>query len=96
MSLITKHLKSFQKDEKTGFSPVNLQAIRKAETSSEGKEPFRIDEFQILVSLGYATNVDMKSSDEAITLVNAEEFTKAYRFQRICMIIQAINEQKRK
>jgi len=96
MSLIAKHLKNFTKDDKSGFTSVNLNAIRKAETSTEGKEPFRIDEFQILVNLGYATNADLKSADEAITLVNAEEFMKAFRFQRVCMIIRAINEQKRK
>jgi CRP-like cAMP-binding protein len=96
MSLVNKHLKTFTKDEKSGFTRVNLNAIRKAETPADGKEPFRIDEFQILINLGYATNVDLKSADEAITLVNADEFSKAFKFQRFCMIIQAINEQKRK
>jgi CRP-like cAMP-binding protein len=96
MSLIAKHLKNFKKDEKSGFTPVNLHAIRKAEVSSDGKEPFRIDEFQCLVTLGYATNADLKSSDEAITLVNAEEFMKAFKLQRFAMIVQAVNEQKRK
>ncbi len=96
MNLVVKHLKSFPKDDQTGFTSVNLNMIRKAEMSAEGKEPFRIDEFQTLISLGYATNVDLKSAEEAITLVNAEEFTKAYRFQRVSMIVQAINEQKRK
>jgi CRP-like cAMP-binding protein len=96
MSLVAKHLSSFPKDEKSGFTSVNLNAVRKAEASSSGKESFNLHEFQALIKLGYATNIDFKSGEEAITLVNAEEFTKAYRFQRFCMIVQAINEQRRK
>ncbi|MFL5815607.1 MAG: Crp/Fnr family transcriptional regulator [Bdellovibrionia bacterium] len=96
MSLVAKHLKSFPVDEKSGLTSVNLNAIRKADAGSNGKEAFALHEFQGLIKLGYATNIDFKSADEAVTLINAEEFTKSYRFQRFCMIVQAINEQKRK
>lgn len=96
MSVVAKHLNSFSKDEKSGFTAVNLNLIRKAEAAASGKETFHLHEFQALIKLGYATNIDFKSAEEAITLVNADEFTKSYRFQHVCMIVQAINEQKRK
>jgi CRP-like cAMP-binding protein len=96
LSLVAKHIKNFPKDEKSGLTSVNLNTIRKTEAASLGKEAFALYEFQPLINLGYATNIDFKSGDEAITLINAEEFTKIYRFQRFVMIVQAINEQKRK
>lgn len=96
MSVVAKQLSRFAKDEKSGYTMVNLNLVRKAETAATGKEPFHLHEFQALINLGYATNIDFKSAEEAITLVNADEFSKFYRFQHVGMIVQAINEQKRK
>lgn len=96
MSLISKHLVKYQKDETTGLSTVNLAEIRSVESALTGKEPFRMEEFQQLVKLGYASNLTIKSNSEVFTSVNPDTFTQAYRLQRVVLAIHVVNEQKRK
>jgi len=96
LSLIAKHLPKYPKDQETGLSTVNLAEIRKAESQTSGKEPFRMDEFPELVKLGYATNVTIKSNDAMFTTIKPETFLQTYRFQRVVMAISVVNEQKRK
>jgi hypothetical protein len=96
MSLIAKHLHRYPKNEALGASTVNLAEIRKMETPAGGKEPFRIDEFQEIIKLGYATELDAKSGTEAFTQIKPEAFVLAYRYQRVVLALNAVNEQKRK
>ncbi len=95
MGLIAKHIADYKIDERTKLSMVNIADVRNREVTAAGKEPFRMEEFPELVKLGYATNINIKSTDEAYTLINMAEFVKAYRLQRIVMAINAVNEQKR-
>lgn len=96
MSLISKHIHKFPKDEKTGMTIINLAEIKKSETPANGKEPFRNDEFPDLIKLGYISNISIKSNDAVFTNVKADTFLHAYRLQRTIMGINAANEQKRK
>lgn len=96
MSLIAKHVGAYKKDETTGVTKVNLAEIRRAETPAGGKEPFRMEEFPELVKLGYCTDLDAKSASEAYTQVKTDSFLQAYRYQRVVLAINAVNEQKRK
>jgi hypothetical protein len=96
MSLMAKHMAKFAKDQQTGMTIVNLGEIRKAEMTISGKEPFRMDEFVEVVKLGYASQPTIKSSDAVFTSIKQEEFMRAYRFQRVVMALNVVNEQKRK
>jgi CRP/FNR family cyclic AMP-dependent transcriptional regulator len=96
MGYMAKHMARGRKDEVAGVTHLNLAEIRKLETTEGGKEPFRMEEFPELVKLGYASNVNLKSSDEVFTTVKAESFIKAFRLQRVVMAIAAENEKKRK
>jgi CRP/FNR family cyclic AMP-dependent transcriptional regulator len=96
MSLMAKHMSRYPKNEATGSSTVNLAEIRKLETPAGGKEPFRLEEFQEMVRIGYSTNIDAKSATEALVQVKPEAFLQAYRYQRVVIAINAVNEQKRK
>jgi CRP/FNR family cyclic AMP-dependent transcriptional regulator len=96
MSLIAKHLSKYKPDEKSGYSSVNVAEIKKVETAAMGRDAFRMDELQELIKLNYTSNINIKSGDEAFTLVKPSDFSRAYRFQRIAIAIQAVNEQKRK
>jgi hypothetical protein len=95
MSLISKHLAKYKPDQETGNAAVNVAEIRKLETR-EGKELFRMDDFSELAQLGYAGNINIKSGDEAISIIKADTFLQTYRFQRVVMGIRAANEQKSK
>ena len=96
MSLIAKNMGRYPKNDVTGSSTVNLAEIRKLETPAGGKEPFRMEEFPELVKLGYSTNIDAKSATEALIQVKPEAFLQAYRYQRVVIALNAVNEQKRK
>lgn len=95
MGLIAKHLAKYPKDEKTGLSKVNIAEICKAEAVN-GKDPFRLDEVPELAKLGYMTAIDIKDSTHVFTNVRPELFLQHYRFQRVVIAINSVNEQKRK
>ncbi len=95
MGLIAKHIGDYKIDERTKLTMVNIADVKNREVNALGKEPFRMEEFPELVKLGYATNINIKSADEAYSLINAAEFTKAFKLQRIVMAINAVNQQKR-
>lgn len=95
MSCIAKHLRLATKDERSGTHLLNLAEVKRLETGPDGREPFRYDEFPELVKHGYLSNVAMKSGDEAITQIKLQEFIQAFRFQRVVMAVNSVNEQKR-
>ena len=95
MSLIAKHMVKYKKDEVTNLTTVNLAEIRSVEAALTGKEPFRMEEFQQLVKLGYCANLTIKSATETFTTVDAEKFLQAHKFQRVVLAINVVNEQKR-
>lgn len=96
MSLIAKHLPKLcsNMDEITS---VNLAQIKSLETPVDGplagKEPFRYDDFNELVTLGYGTQLQLKSSEEVFSRIHPTSFLRAHQFQKICMQIKAVNEQ---
>lgn len=96
MSLVAKHLAKFPKDPTTGLSIVNLAEVRKNETTPGGRDPFKMEDFNELVKLGYCTNPNVKSNTEVFANIKADVFMHYYRLQRIGMSISAVNEQKRK
>lgn len=96
MSLMAKHLERYPKDPETGISKVNIAEIRKLETPEGGKEPFRLDDFPELVKLGYCTSVHVKDGENIFSSVKPESFLQQYRFQRVALALNAVNEQKRK
>ena len=95
MSLISKHIAKFPKDVETGTAAVNVAQVRKIELR-DGKELFRMEDFQELAQLGYASNINIKNNDEAISILKPEAFVQAYRLQKVVMGIRAANEQKSK
>ncbi len=96
MGLIAKHLDKFPRDETTGMANVNVAEVKKLETSAEGKEPFRMEEFAELVRVGLATNLTVLSGEQQTTLVTPDPFKRAYRIQRVLKMIEAMNEEKQK
>lgn len=96
MGYLAKHLPKYQKDANGGVIKVNVAEIHKAEVKEDGRESFRMDQFSELVTLGYASQIEMKSGSEAYTIVHPDDFTKAFRFQKVVKMIEALNEQKQK
>lgn len=96
MNLMIKHLAKYPKDEKSDTVTLNVAEIRATETPEGGKEPFRLEDLEELVKLGYVTAVNLKSNTEVFTTVSPELFTLAYRVQKVVLCVQAVNEQKSK
>jgi CRP-like cAMP-binding protein len=96
MGLIAKNMDKFPKDETTGMANVNVAEVLKMETTTPGKEPFRMDEFAELVKLGYASNLTVLSTDQQTTMIESDPFKRSYRIQRILKIVDAMNEEKQK
>ena len=94
MSLMAKHLSNYQADPKTGLTQVNLAEISEKEKKDAGKEPFRMDEFPEISKMGFATEMNIKATDEVTTNVKAEEFMQVFKFIRISKSFELINEQK--
>lgn len=98
MSMVAKHLAKYPPDN-NGLCTVNLAEVKNLEVPQSGplagKEPFRITEFDELTKFGYASTLNMKSSNEAFTIVNQKTFMQAFRFQRVVIGIAAMNEQHR-
>jgi CRP/FNR family transcriptional regulator, cyclic AMP receptor protein len=96
MGMIAKHASKFPRDPRTDLTLVNIVKVRELETGADGKEPFRLDDFQPLVEVGYCTSLQGLSATEMITLINAEQFILNCRFQRVAFGILAANVQKRR
>ncbi|MBY0470025.1 cyclic nucleotide-binding domain-containing protein [bacterium] len=96
MECIMSHFDQFPIDAKTGFRIVNMGEVKRREVLPDGRDPFRFEEFQELVKIGYATNLVFKGSDDAFTSIHPEDFLRVFRFQSVCTKFRAVNEQKRK
>ena len=94
MSMMAKNISRFPVDPASGTAKINLVEVKKLETGTSGKEPFRIDDFPELIKFGYASNLEVKSADEVLTSVKVDTFINAYRLQRLVKAIEAANEQK--
>ena len=95
MSLAAKHLREYEKDPKTGFTKVNFGKIRSEESNVMGKDPFRPDDLQELIKLGWIGDPDFKSDEEIYVNLKADSFIKSYRLQRMIKAIEAVNEKKK-
>jgi len=95
MSLIMKYLDEYPPNAE-GISQVNLGRIQEAEAGPTGKSLFKLQDLDELVTLKYITVPNMKSAKEIFTDIKTDFFRKSYRFQRIAMCIQALNEKKKK
>lgn len=96
MRLIFKNLEKYQPDPTTGRTSVNIAQVAKSEPTATGKDAFRLDDFEEIVKLGYASQLTIKSSDETFSTFDAKQFLSAYRIQRLIKGVEAINEQKNK
>jgi CRP/FNR family cyclic AMP-dependent transcriptional regulator len=96
MECIMSHIDLYPPDPKSGFCNVNLGEIKRREVLPDGRDPFRFEEVQELVKVGYATNLVFKGSEDAFTQVHPTDFLRAFRFQSACIKFRTVNEQKRK
>jgi CRP-like cAMP-binding protein len=95
MTLIVKNLSRYPADV-NGHSQVNLAEVAKVETMQSGPlagtEPFRIDEYEELVKLGYGSTINIKSSSEVFTMIKAETLPQILRLHKVLMGVFAVNE----
>ncbi len=97
MGLMAKHMDRFPKDATSGMSQVNIALIRKLEMEANGgKEPFRMDEVAELTKLGFASQLQVLSTDEQMVIVQTESFKKIAKVQRVLKLVEAVNEEKSK
>jgi CRP/FNR family transcriptional regulator, cyclic AMP receptor protein len=96
MSTLYKHLSRYPIDKSTGMTAINVAEVKGLEMTATQKEPFRLEEFQELVKLGYASNLNVKAANEVLSYVKADTFALNTRFQRVILGISAANEQKQK
>jgi CRP/FNR family cyclic AMP-dependent transcriptional regulator len=92
MSMMIKHLAKATADQR-GLFGLNVQQIIDIETT-EGRPPFRMEEFPELPNFGFCHPLEMKPSGEAMTFFKKDEFIRDYKFQRIIKAIKAMNEEK--
>lgn len=95
MSMIAKHFDANATPGANGFVEINIAKILKAETPDGGKEPFRLDDYEELVKIGYGSPVNIKNNDEMLIQVHSTEFMENFKFQRIVYLVTAVNDQKR-
>lgn len=96
MSAIAKNLSKYPTDPASGFATINLAEIKRVEKEATGKEPFHLDDFSELVTLGYATNMTALSATDMVSHLKPDAFLMHYRFQKIAVAVRALNEQKRR
>ena len=96
LSMLAKYVKNFPQDSETGSTSMNIIEIIQTEATVSGREPFRVEDFAEVEKMGYATQLNYKTEDEAFTTVKQEELIRAYRFQRVMKAVEAMNEEKRK
>ena len=94
LSLIMKHLEKYPKSA-DGSAKINIAAIKKIETETMKKEPFRLDDLEELAKKRYTTALQIISTDEALTTIQVDAFKIAFRFQRAVMIVQSVNDRKK-
>ncbi|MGK5087818.1 cyclic nucleotide-binding domain-containing protein [Bdellovibrionota bacterium FG-2] len=96
MELIAHYVKSTppQVNAETGKAPINVAEVRKLAITPESRDPFRMQEVAELIKLEYASNLNVKSSNEVTTEINVAHFLESYRIQKIVLSINALNEQK--
>jgi len=95
LGCVVKHIDEYPKDP-SGLSTLNLASIKKSEKIETGKEPFALDELNELVRLGYLSQLKVISADEMVATAKPEFLLMSHRIQRINVLIQRLNEQKRK
>ena len=96
MSAVAKFIPNLTIDPKSQIALVNIAEIKKFEKGTKFKEPIRTEDFSELVELGYASPISIKSSDEIFTTIKPDTFLQAYRFQKIVIILNSVNERKRR
>lgn len=94
LSYISRYVNTFEADEATGMLRINLADVIEAEKEELGKEPFRIDELEQLITLGLIPAPEMKSNAEIFVNINAEKFMNFYNLQRVIKAIENLNNQK--
>ena len=95
LGIVAKYLSRYPADA-DGVSQVNMAEVLRLATPEGGVSPFRLDHFEELVKLGYATKVTAKSTDEVVTSIQAAKFQDAARLQRALKAIESVNDQKRR
>lgn len=94
MGLMVKHINNYPKDAATGVVTINIGEIRKKELGANGKEQFRLEEFNELVTQRLASAPGMKGADDVVTTVKGDEFVQTFKLLRVTKAIAAANEQK--
>jgi CRP/FNR family cyclic AMP-dependent transcriptional regulator len=93
MSAVSKHLARYPVEPKTGSRHVNVHEVRVMETPTGGREPFRMEEFQELVKLGYGTVLQAQATNDVRSMIVAG-FELTTRFQRVLLKMHLLNEEK--
>lgn len=94
MDSIYRNLYLFPKNATTQLTQVNLVEVQRNEMVKNGKNPFRMDEFEELVKNGFASTLIVNSAQDQSTLIQEENFTKAYQIQKIIYHLSELNEEK--
>jgi CRP/FNR family cyclic AMP-dependent transcriptional regulator len=93
MSTIAKHLARYPVEPSTGSTIVNVAEVRALETPAGGREPFRMEEFQELVKLGYGSVLQVQSANDVRSTI-VPGFELISRFQRVLLKMHILNEEK--
>lgn len=97
MSFILKHMGEFRKDPNAKEIDVDIAWIQRKETELQGgKTPFKVDEVEELIRMGFSGPLQYPSDDSRVTRISFDPFMRDYRTQRILKSLDALNEQKRK
>ncbi|MEK7691045.1 MAG: cyclic nucleotide-binding domain-containing protein [Bdellovibrionota bacterium] len=94
IGLIVKYLSKFPVDEK-GIARINVGQIRMSEGGAAAKGGFRIEDLSELVRLGYITNPEIKTQEEAYVTGFADQLNNQYRFHLFIKAIEDLNQKKR-
>jgi CRP-like cAMP-binding protein len=92
---LVKHLDRYPANPATQMAAVNIAEIKKLEAQAAGKDVFFHEDFPELVRVGYASAPQLKSADEITTQVKPSALKAAYRYQRMVIAVNRLNESKR-
>jgi len=94
ISAIGKHLGTAE-DLGENKLKLNISLISKAETASNAKGAFSVEQAQELVYVGYLPSIQTTDKDNSFITVDKTEFVSALKMQRMMKAVSDLNRQKR-
>ena len=95
MSLIARYIQTRSAEFTGPEITINLNQAAGIELKKTGTSGCKIDDFQELVNKGYHGEIHVRTETELFTKIEVKKFMQAYRYQKLWMYFQTMNQKKR-